>query len=314
MKKIFKVIATVAAILSMANFVACKSDDDSSDTDSENVVLSGTYWILADEEQTSGNATVKFSNESYIYIKDDSNGTLNQIEEWEFSTSESKTYTSSNYVSTNFTYSVTDSGITITAGEDTATATLAEDGKSITVKMPVDGETIESVYNKADAAPTEATLVVTVSSSTDTTAVLDVVYDLTTGLPSDFPTTDTIVSSDWAAPTADPTTNDITWAWLTTTNRKVKSNSGLQVSNGTGAEDLITLSADSNFTVTITYKFAGAYDAAKVRCLSAGDQSVSMESTTDNSKTYTLTTSAAKSVTIAANGMKITKIATSAAE
>ena len=31
MKKMFKVIATVAAILSMANFVACKSDDDGDD-------------------------------------------------------------------------------------------------------------------------------------------------------------------------------------------------------------------------------------------------------------------------------------------
>ncbi len=32
MKKMFKVIATVAAILSMANFVACKSDDDDDDS------------------------------------------------------------------------------------------------------------------------------------------------------------------------------------------------------------------------------------------------------------------------------------------
>lgn len=186
MKKMFKAIAAIAAILSMANFVACKSDDDngggSDGSGTETVNLAGTYWVVEDEEHTDGNATVKFTNESYIYIKDGSNGTLSQIEEWEFSSAESKTYTSENYVDTAFTYTVTDSGITITSGTDTATAILSEDGNSIIVTLTVDGETVKSVYNKATAAPEKATLVVTVTSSStedETTDKINLTVDIT---------------------------------------------------------------------------------------------------------------------------------------
>ena len=95
--------------------------------------------------------------------------------------------------------------------------------------------------------------------------------------------------------------------------RKVKNNGGLQVSNGSSAEDMITLSADSDFTVTVTYKFAGAYAADKVRCITVGDKSDSMASDTDKTKEYTLTTTAAKTATIAMNGMKLIKVETKAA-
>lgn len=191
MKKMFKAIATITAILSMANFVACKSDDDngggSDGSGTETVNLAGTYWVVEDEEQTDGNATVKFTNESYIYIKDGSNGTLSQIEEWDFTTEESKTYTSSSYIDTAFTYTVTDSGIKITSGTDTATAILSEDGNLITVTLTVDGETVKSVYNKATEAPTEATLVVTVTSSSTEDETTVTTYNFVGLGFSDFP-------------------------------------------------------------------------------------------------------------------------------
>ena len=78
---------------------------------------------------------------------------------------------------------------------------------------------------------------------------------------------------------------------------------------------MITLAADSNFTVTVTYKFAGDYsDAAnKLRCITVGDKSDAMTSTTDKNKEYTLTTTAAKTATIAMSGMKILKVETKAA-
>lgn len=273
MKKMFKVIATVAAILSMANFVACKSDDDGDD---EKVAVTSVTL-----------------NQSTATVEAGKTVTLTATVAPENATNKTVTWASSNTG-----IATVDGGVVtgVAAGEATITATA--DGKSATATIIVTAASTES----GD------------SGSSETTKVLDVVYDLTTGLPSGFPTADTLVSATWAAPTATPSTNDITWTWVATTNRKAKSNNGLQISNGTGAEDIITLSADSNFTVTITYKFAGAYDATKIRCLSAGDQSVSMESTTDKDTTYTLTTSAAKSVTIAANGMKITKIETKASE
>lgn len=198
--------------------------------------------------------------------------------------------------------------ITAKAGEKTAAV-------DVTVKAAATsgGETGGSGSGETGGS-TGGTTGGSTGGETGTTKVLDVVYDLTTGLPSDFPTTaDTVVSADWAAPTAAPETNDITWTWVATSTRKVKNNGGLQVSNGSSAEDMITLSADSDFTVTVTYKFAGAYAADKVRCISVGDKSDSMASDTDKTKEYTLTTTAAKTATIAMNGMKLIKVETKAA-
>ena len=287
MKKMFKVIATVAAILSMANFVACKSDDDGDD---EKVAVTSVTL-----------------NQSTATVEAGKTVTLTATVAPADATNKTVSWTSSN---TNI--ATVDGGVVtgVAAGEATITATA--DGKSATATITVTAASTES----GDSGSTDSGSGDSSSGdsgSSETTKVLDVVYDLTTGLPSDFPTSDTLVSATWATPTATPSTNDITWTWVATTNRKAKSNNGLQISNGTGAEDIITLSADSNFTVTITYKFAGTYDANKIRCLTAGDQSVSMESTTKDT-IYTLTTSAAKSVTIAANGMKITKIETKASE
>lgn len=194
------------------------------------------------------------------------------------------------------------------SSSDTAIATVDSTGK-------VTGVAAGTATITAKAGEKTAAVDVTVKAAVaPSTKVLDVVYDLTTGLPSDFPTAaDTVVSADWAAPTAAPETNDITWTWVATSTRKVKNSGGLQVSNGSSAEDMITLSADSDFTVTVTYKFAGAYAADKVRCITVGDKSDSMASDTDRTKEYTLTTTAAKTATIAMNGMKLLKVETKAA-
>lgn len=276
MKKMFKVIATVAAILSMANFVACKSDDDGNDD--EKVAVTS---VTLDQSSASVEAGKTVTLTATVAPDNATNKTVT-------------------WASSSTAVATVANGVVTGVAEGTATITATADGKNATAEITVTAASTDGGNTDTDG--------------TDTTKVLDVVYDLTTGLPSDITASDQVVSASWAAPTATPSTNDITWAWVATTNRKAKSNSGLQISNGTGAEDIITLSADSNFTVTVTYKFAGNYDANKTRCISAGDQSVSMESTTDKDQTYTLTTSAATSVTIAANGMKITKIETKASE
>ncbi|MBQ0052322.1 MAG: hypothetical protein KBT11_09725 [Treponema sp.] len=144
--------------------------------------------------------------------------------------------------------------------------------------------------------------------------VLSVVYDLKDGLPSDFPTADTVVSADWAVPTATPATNDVTFTWVPTTNRKFKNNGGCQVSNGTGPEEAIKISAPENIKVTVTYKFAGAYAADKIRELDVGDAESKMASDTNKDSEYTLTnTTAAKEVSIKVNGVKLLKIETAKA-
>ena len=193
------------------------------------------------------------------------------------------------------------------SSSDTAIATVDSTGK-------VSGVAAGTATITAKAGEKTAAVDVTVKAAVvPSTKVLDVVYDLTKGLPTGFPTEDTLISADWDAPTATPATNDITWTWIAAKTRKVKNKGGLQVSTGTSAEDMITLSADSDFTVTVTYKFAGTYAADKVRCITVGDKSDSMASDTDRTKEYTLTTTAAKTATIAMSGMKILKVETKAA-
>ena len=270
-----------------------------------------TYWVL--EEFSYENSGVKFTlkNAQYIHIGDSTSGSIYIANVEDYLKGEVVAGTHSvSYPDkgVEFTYTVEGSNVTIKMGEETINAVIAADKNSFTI---TDGsETHE--YTKAAAAPTEATVTVEVTAA-PSTKVLDVVYDLTTGLPASIPTADTLISADWDAPAATPATNDITWTWIATSNRKVKSNTGLQVSNGTAAEDMITLSADSDFTVTVTYKFAGAYAADKVRCITVGDKSDSMVSDTDKTKEYTLTTTAAKTATIAMNGMKLIKVETKAA-
>lgn len=195
------------------------------------------------------------------------------------------------------------------SSSDTAIATVDSTGK-------VTGVAAGTATITAKAGEKTAAVDVTVKAAVaPSTKVLDVAYDLTKGLPAAITTTDAFISADWDAPTATPATNDITWTWIAAKTRKVKSSSGLQVSTGTSAEDMITLSADSDFTVTVTYKFAGDYsDAAnKLRCITVGDKSDAMTSTTDKNKEYTLTTTAAKTATIAMSGMKLLKVETKAA-
>lgn len=193
------------------------------------------------------------------------------------------------------------------SSSDTAIATVDSTGK-------VTGVAAGTATITAKAGEKTTAVDVTVKAAVaPSTKVLDVAYDLTTGLPAAITTTDAFISADWDAPTATPATNDITWTWIAAKTRKVKSNGGLQVSNGSSAEEMITLSADSDFTVTVTYKFAGAYDAAKIRCITVGDKSDSMTTDTDRNKEYTLTTTAAKTATIAMNGMKLLKVETKAA-
>ena len=193
------------------------------------------------------------------------------------------------------------------SSSDTAIATVDSTGK-------VTGVAAGTATITAKAGEKTAAVDVTVKAAVaPSTKVLDVAYDLTKDLPAAITTTDAFISADWAAPTAAPETNDITWTWVATSTRKVKNNGGLQVSNGSSAEDMITLSADSDFTVTVTYKFAGAYAADKIRCITVGDKSDSMTTDTDRNKEYTLTTTAAKTATIAMNGMKLLKVETKAA-
>lgn len=271
-----------------------------------------TYWVLEKTSFEESGLKVTFENLEYIYIKDSTSGSLYAANPEGvikgLSESSVGTHNLDYDEPITFTYTVDGSNVTIKVGEETITAVIAADKNSFSITKGSETH----AYTKATAAPTQATVTVEVTAA-PSTKVLDVVYDLTTGLPASIPTADTLISADWDAPAATPATNDITWTWIATSNRKVKSNTGLQVSNGTAAEDMITLSADSDFTVTVTYKFAGAYAADKVRCITVGDKSDSMVSDTDKTKEYTLTTTAAKTATIAMNGMKLIKVETKAA-
>lgn len=272
-----------------------------------------TYWVLEKTSFEESGLKVTLENLEYIYITDSTSGSCYTANPEGVTKGLSESSVGTHNLDYEepiaFTYTVDGSNVTIKIGEETMSAVIVDENSfSTTDKSTATTYT----YTKVAAAPTKATVTVEVTAA-PSTKVLDVVYDLTTGLPSDIPTTDAVVSADWAAPTAAPETNDITWTWVATSTRKVKNNGGLQVSNGSSAEDMITLSADSDFTVTVTYKFAGAYAVDKVRCITVGDKSDSMASDTDKTKEYTLTTTAAKTATIAMNGMKLIKVETKAA-
>lgn len=281
-----------------------------------------TYWVLEEKVSEFSGMKVTLQNFIYVYINDSTSGlvympdTDTAVEELAKNGGGKRTVAYGEVTGNAFTYTVEGKNIILTATIEGKTKTLTGtivDENTLRFTDNADVDPFEFTLKKAAAAPTEATVTVEITAA-PSTKVLDVVYDLTTGLPSDFPTAaDTVVSADWAAPTAAPETNDITWTWVATSTRKVKNNGGLQVSNGSSAEDMITLSADSDFTVTVTYKFAGAYAADKVRCITVGDKSDSMASDTDRTKEYTLTTTAAKTATIAMNGMKLLKVETKAA-
>lgn len=176
--------------------------------------------------------------------------------------------------------------------------------------------------------------------------VLAVTYDLTKTLPTGIPVSgsdlgndgkdlEKIVDVSWAAPTATPATNDVTWAWVATKNRKVKSNKGLQVSIGkngaydTKSEEIIKLTADEPIVVTVTFDFTGkkyaddnpdGTEEAKLsyRGITVGDGSVVMSAdlgvTKDDNIRTCKNSTAAKEVSIKANGIRITKIETAPAQ
>ena len=279
-----------------------------------------TYWVLEEEVSDVSGIKITLKNIVYTYIKDSTNGTIyfanidSAMEELIKTDGGTRTVTYEGATGDEFKYTVDGKNITLTAtaeGKTTLTGTIVDEN-TLKITDNSDGEPIEYTLKKATAAPTEATVTVEITA-VPSTKVLDVAYDLTKDLPAAITTTDAFISADWAAPTAAPETNDITWTWVATSTRKVKNNGGLQVSNGSSAEDMITLSADSDFTVTVTYKFAGAYAADKIRCITVGDESDSMTTDTDRNKEYTLTTTAAKTATIAMNGMKLLKVETKAA-
>lgn len=144
--------------------------------------------------------------------------------------------------------------------------------------------------------------------------VLDVVYDFIENVPSTLPTTDTVISADWAVLPSTPAESDVVFEWIPTENRKGKFGGGLKISKGSSAEDMIKISSSADILVTVTYKFNGDYDAAKVRAINVGDKTDEMTSGIDDKNTeYTLTASASKEVIIGANGMNILKIETKAA-
>lgn len=301
---------------------AATSGGESGEETGTKTGFENTYWVIKETVSESDGIKTTMENFMYVHVKDSTNGAIY------FADSENmeavlkdltengggtKNFAFGEVKGNEFTYTVDDKNITltVTVGDKTETlkATIIDEK---TLRITDDSNSVDYVLKKAAAAPTEGTITVEIAEA-PSTKVLDVVYDLTTGLPSDFPAADTVVSADWAAPTAAPETNDITWTWVATSTRKVKNNGGLQVSNGSSAEDMITLSADSDFTVTVTYKFAGAYTVDKVRCITVGDKSDSMTSDTGRNKEYTLTTTAAKTATIAMNGMKLLKVETKAA-
>ena len=76
------------------------------------------------------------------------------------------------------------------------------------------------------------------------------------------------------------------------------------------SSDLIKLSADSEITVTVKFKYSGTYDSGKIRTIHVGDKEVPMQSADSKDDERTITCSPAKEVIIAGNGVKILEITT----
>ncbi len=112
MKKMFKVIATVAAILSMANFVACSNDDDSDDDKVAvtSVTLDKTEASVKAGETVTLTATVAPENAT------------------------NKTVT---WASTDTTIATVDGGVVTGVKAGTATITATADGKSASAEITV---------------------------------------------------------------------------------------------------------------------------------------------------------------------------------
>ena len=71
------------------------------------------------------------------------------------------------------------------------------------------------------------------------------------------------------------------------------------------------MSANSEITVTVRFKYAGAYVDGKIRTIIVGDKEMPIETTTETTSEYEISCSVpAKEVTIAGNGVKILEITT----
>lgn len=235
-----------------------------------------------------------------------------------FSSAESKTYTSSAYVTTAFTYTVTDSGITITSDTGTGTAVLAEDGNSITVTITVDGETVTQTYNKADAAPTEATLVVTVTSSTDEeTTAINATWDFNADALTAAGLTTTA-----AKPTADKTIavasgSGATLTLLAQTGKSLKiqnaTSGGLNIGAGSSETEVLSIAVEGACTLTFTGKGSTgetSFSTAKPNSFSVAGTSIYVRALASETseQTWTYSVTEAGTYKIAASGMIFTAL------
>ncbi len=130
MKKMFKVIATVAAILSMANFVACKSDDD--DDDSTVAVTS----VTLDQTEASIAVGASVTLTATVTPTDATNKTV--------------TWTSSDT-----TIATVKDGTVTGVKAGTATITAAAGGKSAEATITVTAASTDSGSTDTDGSSTD---------------------------------------------------------------------------------------------------------------------------------------------------------------
>lgn len=289
MKKMFKVIATVAAILSMANFVACKSDDDGDD---EKVAVTSVTL-----------------NQSTATVEAGKTVTLTATVAPENATNKTVTWASSNTG-----IATVDGGVVtgVAAGEATITATA--DGKSATATITVTAASTDS----GDSGSTDSGS--GDSGSSETTSI-DASWDFSTS-PDKFPTsdaaTDAVTDLSIAVTSGSGATLTATGRWKFNSGLQAQATSGVTVSDiasdswlgDTSKAKYLTLTLEKASKVTVVFCGAGSADTKRFVGLLNSSNEVSWSEGSLTSETPVTKTAELEAGTykIAANGSRINSI------
>ena len=147
------------------------SSGDSSSTggdSSTTTTYANTYWVQEDDVDEDEGTTTTTKAYSYIFLTSETEGS------YYYATFPSGTVTTTTVEGTysaaeSFTYAVSGTTITGTLNESAITGTIASDGSSITLNMPVSAtETTAIKFNKASAAPEKPVITITTSGSSAT--------------------------------------------------------------------------------------------------------------------------------------------------
>ena len=224
------------------------SSGDSSSTggdSSTTTTYANTYWVQEDDVDEDEGTTTTTKAYSYIFLTSETEGS------YYYATFPSGTVTTTTVEGTysaaeSFTYAVSGTTITGTLNESAITGTIASDGSSITLNMPVSAtETTAIKFNKASAAPEKPVITITTSGSTGgETTLSNYTLDL-----SSFPESVAASSSK---------IDDTVTVYASASTKKIQGKTTyVQMTGGkavttSGSEYGLALTLEANATVTIT--------------------------------------------------------------